>query len=105
MRLRMRMLPTLPGLALAPSTATESGRKIGSREWRTADMAAPLNFAVAVVGRAGLLGLVVPLRPVAVVVVLGLLRGGQPGEGALDRRPGQDNEDDDLVGHGHEGEA
>src|SRR5687767_14863382 len=28
----MRMLPTLPGLALAPTTATDRGRKSGSRE-------------------------------------------------------------------------
>src|SRR5947209_3859972 len=36
----MRMLPTLPGVALAPTTATERGWKIGSSECRTADMAA-----------------------------------------------------------------
>src|SRR5579884_1737119 len=31
-RLRIRMLPTLPGLALAPKTATECGRNSGSSE-------------------------------------------------------------------------
>src|SRR5688572_18073138 len=32
MRLRIRMLPTVPGVALAPTTATDFGWKIGSSE-------------------------------------------------------------------------
>src|SRR5262249_2607002 len=37
----MRMLPMLPGVALAPTTATERGRKMGSREWRKGVMRFP----------------------------------------------------------------